>query len=130
MERNAITIPQDASLTRKSCRRTESAGDLRRRAAWDSLDASKCFNLRAQIDPRSSLTPGSSSYPMSATWKNHALRGSSATRTWRGAALAQVTGALKKRLLLPGCSIVDLPPNADEKQRKSWEAYGTANFAD
>ena len=54
-----------------------------------------------------------------------------AVRAWRtrvdGATLAQVTGVLKKRLLPPGCSIVDLP-KANEEQRRSWEAFN-ANFA-
>jgi len=45
------------------------------------------------------------------------------TRGWREPALVQVTGDLKKRLLPRGCSVVELTPNANERQRKSWEEF-------
>jgi hypothetical protein len=86
------------------------------------------FNLRAQIEARQPgvwfiVIPyfGYLERPCTATFER-------ATRAWREPALAQITGALKKRLLRPGCSIVDLPPNANEDQRKSWDAEN-ANFA-
>ena len=90
--------------------------------------ASKYFNLRAQIDAKQPgawfvVVPyvGYLERPCTARFERD-------TRAWREPALAQVTGALKKRLLPPGCSVVDLPAKANEQQRKSWEAYNT-NFA-
>ncbi len=88
--------------------------------------ADKYFNLRAQIDAKQ---PGA--WFMVVPYVGYLEKPCTARferdkRTWREPALAQVTGALKKRLLPAGCSIVDLPPNANEKQRKSWEAFNNS----
>ena len=90
--------------------------------------ADKYFNLRAQIDAKQPgawfiVVPyvGFLEKPCTARFERD-------TGGWRQPVLARVTDALKKRLLPPGCSIVDLPPNANEQQRKSWEAYNT-NFS-
>jgi hypothetical protein len=88
--------------------------------------ANKYFNLRAQIDAKRPAH-GSSSYLMSVIRKKPCTaRFERGARGWTPPTLAQVTGALKKRLLPPGSSIVDLP-KANEEQRKSWEAFNT-NF--
>ena len=90
--------------------------------------AGKYFNLRAQIEAKQ---PGAWFVVVPYVGfeeKRCTARFERDTRAWREPALAQVAGAVKKRLLPLGCSIVELPPKATPEQRKSWEAYN-ANFS-
>jgi hypothetical protein len=100
-------------------------------AAHMGLYGARYFNLRAQIDAKK---PGSWFIVMPYVGYLERLCTASFesyTRAWRTPTLAQTTSALKKRMLRPGCSIVDPPPNASENQRKGleWAAISAKELA-